>query len=38
MSDLMLTFITFKFFDLLFSGVGARAGAALNFSPGAGAA
>jgi hypothetical protein len=38
-SVLMLTFITFKIFDLLYCIVGARAaGAASKFSPGAGVA
>jgi hypothetical protein len=38
MSDLMSPFTSFKIFDLLYSGVGAGAGAALKFLPGAGAA
>jgi hypothetical protein len=40
MSYLMLTFMLFKNFDLLYSrvGAGAGAGAASNFSPGAGSA
>jgi hypothetical protein len=37
MSDLMLTFSTFKHFDLVYrrvgAGAGARAGAALKFTP-----
>jgi hypothetical protein len=41
MSDLMLTFTPLKFFDLLYSRVGAgtgAVGAASKFSPGAGSA
>jgi hypothetical protein len=38
MSDLMVTFIPIKNFDLPYSRKGAGAGAASKFSPGAGAA
>jgi hypothetical protein len=38
MSDLVLTFISFKNFYLPYSRVGAGAGAASKFMPGAGAA